>query len=430
VAPSIDSRRDEGQPPPPAAAAVPDWSPRRSFFERHPWLLDGAIATVYAVSLALDRIYGILQDDGFSTVWHVIVAFLTGAALLFRRYRPLEVLIAVTVLTTIFTWSLDGSNDILAIPLALYAVAAFRSPRLAWIAGGAAMVVAAAGLAVWLSATPPSPGSDYDFWNLLVILAISSVLGVLFGSLTYSRRQRLRTLEERAEHLARERDNQATIATLAERSRIAREMHDIVAHSLSVMVALADGAAAALDRNPAMSRQALTELSETGRNALDDMRRVLSVLREETSSDSSTAPAPTARDVGELVERFRTAGLPIRFTVTGEPAGLQAQELAMYRIVQESLTNVLRYADDVTTVDVALVHGADACTVTVLDDGHRKDADPESRQPSVGSGRGIIGMTERAGMLGGKVEAGPAPSGGWRVKAVLPAKATDGGSRT
>jgi signal transduction histidine kinase len=421
-------RRGEDQTSPPAAAAVPEWTPRPSYFERHPWLVDGAIAGIYAVTLAADRVTGIVQDDGFSTVWHVIVAFLTGAALLFRRYRPLEVLIAVTVLTTVFTWSLDGSNDILAIPLALYAVAAFRSPRLAWIGGAAAMAVAAAGLAVWLSATPAEPGV-YDFWNLMLILAFSSVLGVLFGSLTYSRRLRLRTLEERAEHLARERDNQATIATLAERSRIAREMHDIVAHSLSVMVALADGAAAAVDRSPQSAKLALAELSETGRAALDDMRKVLSVLREGTPAESSTLPTPTARDVGELVERFRTAGLPIRFTVTGEPAGLQAQELAMYRILQESLTNVLRYAEDVTKVDIALVHGADACTVTVLDDGHRKAGEPDAK-PSVGTGRGIIGMTERATMLGGQVEAGPAPSGGWRVKAVLPAGTDAAGSGT
>jgi len=295
--------------------------------------------------------------------------------------------------------------------------------------GGAAVAVGAIGLAVWMSAVPPTPRTDYDYWNLLLILALASVLGVLFGSLTYGRRQRLRTLEERAEHLARERDNQATIATLAERSRIAREMHDIVAHSLSVMVALADGAAAAVDRNPQMSKQALAELSTTGRTALDDMRKVLSVLREETPSESSTLPAPTARDVGELIERFRTAGLPIRYTVTGEPAGLQAQELAMYRIIQESLTNVLRYADDVSTVDVALVHGADACTVTVLDDGHRKDADG-APAPSVGTGRGIIGMTERAAMLGGNVEAGPAPSGGWRVRAVLPSRRQPDGGPT
>src|SRR3712207_3685186 len=105
-----------------------------------------------------------------------------------------------------------------------------------------------------------------------------------------------------------------------------------------------------------------------------------------------------------------------------------SQELAMYRIIQESLTNVLRYADGVTTVDVALVHGPDTCTVTVLDDGHRKDVDAPAA--SVGSGRGLIGMTERATMLGGQVEAGPAPSGGWRVKAVLPAKAADEGSGT
>jgi signal transduction histidine kinase len=404
---------------PPAAAAVPEWAPKRSFFERHPWLIDGTIAGLYTVPLVLDRSFGIVQDDGYSTVWHVLVGVLTGAALLFRRYRPLEVLVAVALLTTVLTWSLDASNDILAVPLALYAVAAFRSPRTAWLAGGGAMVLAAGGL--WLSLAAPERDGGYSYWNLMLILVLCSVLAVLFGSLTYGRRQRLLDLEERAEHLARERDSQATIATLAERSRIAREMHDIVAHSLSVMVALADGAAASVDRNPAMTKQALTELSQTGRTALDDMRKVLSVLRDESPNASTTAPAPTAGDVGELVERFRTAGLPIRFTVTGEPAGLQAQELAMYRIVQESLTNVLRYAENVTKVEVSLVHDGEACTVTVLDDGRRGQS-ADRPAPALGTGRGIIGMTERAAMLGGTVDAGPAPSGGWRVRAVLPSR--------
>ncbi len=387
-------------------------------------MVDVTVVVIYTVPLAISRIYGLMQGDPYSPLWQLVVTILTGVALLFRRYRPLTVLVLVSVLTTLATWSLDAGNDILAVAIALYSVAAYRSRRLAWVSAGGALIVAAVGLWLWSPMLDDARTDAYNPWNLLLIFVLASSIGVLLGSLARGRRERLNALEERAQQLARERDNQATIATLAERSRIAREMHDIVAHSLSVMVALADGAAAAVERDPAQSRQALEKVSETGRTALADMRSLLSVLREAPTGDAPPAPTPGQQQLTELIERFRTAGLPIRFSVTGVPREHSAHELTVYRIVQEALTNALRYARNVTRIDVAIDCADDHTAVTVVDDGRPSEGNESTLAPAraepVGSGRGIIGMNERAAMLGGFVEAGPLPGGGWRVHASLP----------
>ncbi len=431
MAPTRGNRRAKRFTSRPAVTPVSEWTVRPTFFEAHPWLVDGLVAGIYTVPLVISRIYGLIQGDPYAPLWQLVVTILTGVALLFRRYRPLTVLVAVSLLTTLATWSLDAGNDILAVAIALYSVAAYRSRRLAWISAGGALVVAAVGLWLWSPLLDDARISDYNPWNLLLIFILSSSIGVLLGSLARGRRERLWALEERAQQLARERDNEATIATLAERSRIAREMHDIVAHSLSVMVALADGAVAALDRDPKQSKQALEMVSETGRTALTDMRSVLSVLRETPDADSQAAEAPPAPSPGqsqlsELVERFRAAGLPIRFSVTGVPQERPAHELTVYRIVQEALTNALRYARSATRIDVDVDCAEDHTAVTIVDNGRQANADGVQHSPgseraaSVGTGRGIIGMTERAAMLGGSVEAGPTPGGGWRVHAELP----------
>lgn len=425
------SRRAKRVTPRPAVAPVSEWTLRPTFLEAHPWLVDGLVAGIYTVPLVISRVYGLIQGDPYAPLWQLVVTILTGVALLFRRYRPLTVLVAVSILTTLATWSLDAGNDILAVAIALYSVAAFRSRRLAWICAGGALVVAAVGLWLWSPMLDDARTDAYNVWNLLLIFVLCSSIGVLLGSLARGRRERLCSLEERAQQLARERDNEATIATLAERSRIAREMHDIVAHSLSVMVALADGAVAAVDRDPKQSKQALEMVSETGRTALTDMRSVLSVLRETPDADAPGADAPPAPSPGqsqlaELIERFRAAGLPIRFSVTGVPQDRPAHELTVYRIVQEALTNALRYARGVTRIDVDVDCAEDHTAVTIIDNGRPVHADGASHSPgpdpapSVGTGRGIIGMTERAAMLGGSVETGPLPGGGWRVHAELP----------
>ncbi|BDZ46231.1 two-component sensor histidine kinase [Naasia aerilata] len=334
-------------------------------------------------------------------------------ALVFRRPYPVAVLLVVTLLTTIVTFSVDANNDLFAIPIALYAVAAFRSPRLAWALAGGALLVGTGGLLLHREELDPKL-QPVDYATLFLLVLATYVVAILLGTLVASRRERVRALEERAAQLARERDNQATIATLAERSRIAREMHDIVAHSVSVMVALADGASAAVERSPQSAKRALDELAATGRTALADMRSLLGVLGE--GSGDELRPAPTRRDLPDLVSRFRTAGLPVRLSESGEPITEPALELALYRLVQEALTNALRYAVDPTIVSVDVRYSPDRIALTVTDDG-RASSVPA---PSMGSARGLIGMQERAAVHRGTAESGPRPGGGWQVRVVLP----------
>jgi signal transduction histidine kinase len=342
--------------------------------------------------------------------------------LLARRRYPIAVLAAVTLLVTVVTFSVDANNDLLAIPIALYAVAAFRSAALAAPLAVAALAVGTGGLVLHSSELGSRLG-PIDFTGLGLLMVTFCVVAILLGALAASRRRRMAVLVEQAEQLSRDRDNQATIAALAERARIAREMHDIVAHSLSVMVALADGAAAAVERSPESARRALDELGETGRTALADMRRLLGVLGDGPSDP--LRPAPSRRDIPELVARFRTAGLPVRLSETGEPATDLALELTLYRLTQEALTNALRYAVDPSLVTVDVRYTADQVALTVTDDGHGSG---DRAAPSIGTAKGVAGMQERAAVHGGSVVAGRLPDGGWRVEAVLPRSVAPAGA--
>ena len=388
----------------------------RRFLRSRPWLVDVAVSVVFTLIVVATVASDVVTGDAEVTPWQVATIAGTAVALLFRRRAPLTVLIVVTLLTSVVTFSAE-SNLLLAVPIALYAVAAFRSPVIGWVAAAATYLVTVVSLFVWLPVLSDRLGapSAFDIPVVLLTLAMADAVGVLLGTNTWQRAERVRALTERAEQLARERDNEARIATLAERSRIAREMHDIVAHSLSVMITLADGAGASLQRDPERAQLALDRLSETGRTALRDMRQLLSVLGDTTDAAPAREPAPGHADLAELVEQFRTAGLPARFSVHGVPVADAALELAVYRVVQEALTNVLRYARDPQRVAVTVDYGAAETTVVVVDDGQADIA-----ATSVGAGRGIIGMGERAAVFGGAVEAGPLPTGGWRVRAVLP----------
>ncbi|GAA1818374.1 hypothetical protein GCM10009749_30750 [Agromyces neolithicus] len=390
-------------------------APRR-FLRARPWLVDAAVSLVFTAIVVATLASEVVTGQATVTVWDVVTIAGTAIALLFRRRAPLTVLAVVVVLTTVFTFSAQ-SNLILAVPIALYAVAAFRSPTVAWIAGAAAFAVTIVSLLVQLPRLTADLGepSAFDIPVALLTIAMADTVGVLLGTNTWQRAERVRALTERAEQLARERDSQAQIATLAERSRIAGEMHDIVAHSLSVMITLADGADATLERDPEGARRALGKLTETGRSALQDMHRTLSVLRESTEAAQHREPAPGHADLAGLVDRFRAAGLPVRYSVGGAPIANAALELAVYRVVQEALTNALRYASQAEHVTVTIDYGPATTTITVADDDTGTNA-----TGSDGSGRGLIGMAERAAVFGGTVEAGPAPGGGWLVHAVLP----------
>ncbi|MFC8193530.1 sensor histidine kinase [Cellulomonas sp. NPDC057328] len=443
--------------------------PVRRFFVLHPGAMDAVVVVVYVLPAL---VLGVLSADLGTTVAGmtegqvervvtvtVLGVVLGGTALAWRRRRP--VLVA-GVLAVLGALSLAVSGQVgtldLALTFAVYAVAANRTPRVTWLTFGATFLVLAGAMWLWqapdlatatVDATagaataepavpapspPDGPGPTAapellpdgtpvptpDTMSPVTsrVVGSSSQLAMMLiaasiGTSVRNRRLHVAELVARTNALARERDQQARIARSEERTRIAREMHDVVAHSISVMIALSDGASAALRRSPDLSRTALDELSATGRSALAEMRRVLGVLDDD---GAPLAPQPGSHDLAALVDRFRTAGLPVeaRGLDTALPAEATLQ-IAVHRVVAEALTNALRHAPGTPRVQLCLTRTADAVEVAVLDDG------PRGPVPDAGgSGRGLIGMRERAAVYGGTVDAGPRPEGGWRVHVRLP----------
>ncbi len=388
----------------------------RSYFNRHPWLLDSLIAGAYVVPMGVFALVLLVRSliDGtpllvFANLYGTAAV---GVGLLFRRHVP--VITAAICAGSMIVLSADSRQlDVVPMMFALYALAVYRSARSAWI-------WTAIGVATGVAATVlHSPG---DLANIVgsgvlfaLVLVIATLVGITFGN----RRRYIEALLDRAAQLARERDQRAQLAAAEERARIARELHDIVAHSLTVIVALSDGAEASIERSPDAAREAVRQTAATARRALTDMRRSLGVLTEQSSEGSTPfAPQPGAGDLSALIESFRAAGLPVRYTTTGMPAADPVLQLTVYRVVQEALTNALRYALQPTAVEVRIDHSPAGATVDVLDDG----LDPGRGAASAGSGRGLIGIRERAAVHGGGVTAGPAGapgSRGWRVRAVL-----------
>jgi signal transduction histidine kinase len=203
------------------------------------------------------------------------------------------------------------------------------------------------------------------------------------------------------------------LAAATERTRIAREVHDIVAHNIAVMIALAEGAAYTAPTSTGQAVELMGQVSETGRSALTDMRRLLGVLREPAQPERT--PQPTLDDIEDLLATIRTAGLPVRLTVTGQPYPLPAAaQLALYRMTQEALTNTLKHAPGAAGAQVRLTYLPGEVGLEIT------DAGCPGAVTSPGTGHGIAGMRERAAVFGGKVTAGPRPGGGWRVHTVLP----------
>ena len=249
-----------------------------------------------------------------------------------------------------------------------------------------------------------------------IMFAGPSLIAWVFGDSMRYRRAYYTSLEDRAARLEAERDAQAQVAAAAERARIARELHDVVAHNVSVMVVQADGASYALGSDPDRARQALAAIASTGRQALTEMRRMLGVLRrDEDGTEPERAPLPGIGQLGELLEQTRATGLAVSFTVEGVPQPLpDGAALAAYRIVQESLTNTRKHGGPRATAQVTLRYLEDALLLRITDDGRGGAA------ASDGAGHGLTGMRERVAIYGGWVQAGPRPSGGYQVTARLP----------
>ncbi|MFF9570904.1 sensor histidine kinase [Streptomyces sp. NPDC014685] len=324
--------------------------------------------------------------------------------LLARRRAPVAVLIAVLVAGALYTFAVDGPGQPLPYPglVSFYTVAELSSPpkRI----GIAALTVAAVLVSVGLD------GDDMRelFFSLFVFAAAYA-----FGRFTVTRRACLRAVEDRARQLELTHRIEAEQAAARERARIAREMHDILSHAVSLMIVQAEAGPVAVRTAPERAEAAFDTISETGRDAMAQLRRMLGVLREnEGTPDAPREPQPALAGLPGLVERVRAGGPAVSYEVTGDPGTPDlAVEATVYRIVQEALTNVVRHAD-ASTVRVRLEHGPEALTITVTDDG---------RGPGGGSGLGLVGIRERAAAHGGTAGTGPGPNGrGFRVRVTIP----------
>ena len=378
--------------------------PIRRYFRSHPRMMDLVVVLLFLVSSVPNILLPVERAAG---PWSLVPIGVAAVILFFRRTRPLIVLALLCVIEPVALVISDARSTVgIGIWFALYAVAVAFPVRTAVWAFAGAVVTSVFPLAFIPAAMPEE--APYVIWVIMGFAVMWYVVAVGVG--VTIRRERLH------EHELREwAERNAELASATERNRIAREMHDVVAHSLSVMIALSDGAAVVMKRDQDRARDVLAELSATGRTALADMRRVLGVLREGPDS-APLAPLPAGGSLAGLLEGFRAAGLPIRVQLSGPGLPEDAAfEVTIYRIIQESLTNVLRYAKGVTTVDVLIARLGDSVNVRVSDDG-RGAMEPVQ---SVGTGQGIAGMRERAAIYGGTVSCGPGPSGGWIVTAEL-----------
>ncbi|SCK58219.1 sensor histidine kinase [Streptomyces sp. WMMB 322] len=273
-----------------------------------------------------------------------------------------------------------------------------------------------------------------------IFMTVTFLLAWVLGDSLRTRRAYYAQLEERATRLEKEREAQTKIAAAAERARIARELHDVVAHNVSVMVVQADGAAYVLDSAPDQAKQALETISGTGRQALAEMRRLLGVLRtgevgsaaggfagrarESGNGIGDYLPQPGVEQLSELIEQVRGAGLTVSFSIEGTPRPLPSSvELTAYRVVQEALTNTRKHGGPEVGATVRLRYGRDELSLLAEDDGRGAERELYEDGGTDGLGHGLIGMRERVGMVGGSLETGPRPGGGFRISAVLPLKA-------
>ena len=507
------------------------------WYHRHPAIADTLIALGLIALSALLGGANLLRQDNLTnahSVWPLtfIVLVITGLVFTLRRRFPiwvwaLTLLLPETYEITIMavfnltpeqlTLTISGLSlmVLLGVPIALGTIASHRRPLIAWTTWAATMGTFATEVVI----VTPSP-TVLDFLRAGMLYTLIATVGTLVGLNARNARLRLKALEVRSARMALASEQGALLAAAEERSRIAREMHDVVAHSLAVMITMADGAAATVERDPATAKQAMETLAEAGRSALADTRRLVGVLREDPSvadgppadstvptgpastagsispqppsasgqptpapeprwnrggkaaapqrsapsaasassarghevrdvpvpefaplgtvtpvepsapiaslrqqatdsgsdrsrGDLPLAPSPEQADITELVKRFVSAGVPVSYRWVG--AALpedKALQLTVFRIAQEALTNVLRYAPTTPAVKVDVERHIGTVILTV-----DNEAAPGTR-PMHGSGKGLIGMRERASVYGGTVQAGPTPTG-WRVRAVL-----------
>ncbi|GAA3090236.1 sensor histidine kinase [Streptosporangium carneum] len=364
-----------------------------------------------------------------------VLLIVSGMVVAVRRRWPVPVFVTAALASVVY-YGLDFPDGPgwLGLFVALYTLAAYGDGHRSLVIAGVGVMVLAV---VWLVAAAdiePRAAIGWVYFRIGV-----SVMSVTLGESVRSRQVIAAEAHKRAELAERTREEEARARVDAERLRIAREVHDTVAHAIAIINVQSGVTAHVLDKRPEVAREALRTIEQTSSRALREMRAILGVLRDDDGDDNGRGPYPGLGQIDELAAKAREAGLDIKVEETSPTAPLpSAVGSAAYRIVQESVTNVVRHVGP-TRVTVALNPGIEALEIRVTDEGRRAapghdSADPRlpARHPSgTGSsaepGHGIVGMRERCRLLGGELDAGPTPGGGFEVRARLPLAPT--GSR-
>jgi len=371
---------------------------------RRSWALDATIALVVAVLGVLEAVWGLDSTHRQGPVWAQVALYVVTAGLLVvRRLAPIACLTAILVVSTV-EFALFGSPEGqgVAIPgvVAGYTIGRWVDRRRSW--WGLVLAVA-----LWVSWSGLDPmNKALDDRVLTVIWLAPWIIAWLVGAL-------VRATSQATEQRRQVREQRASRAVAEERNRIARELHDVIGHSVSVMTVQASAVRRRLREDQAVERQALETVEAVGREALGEMRRMVGVLREHDAAPDREPP-PGLDQVDRLVAKFRAAGLPVELDITGTPAQLApGLDLTAYRLLQEGLTNTLRHATSPTRVEVSVDQRPDRLVLAVRDDGRVQAADAEA-------GHGLLGMQERVAVYGGSLVARPRPTGGFELVATLP----------
>ncbi len=381
-------------------------------------LLTGALVFGAVVLYVPDVVHGYIG------VLYIVLSLAMVLPLVLRRKSPL-IALALTAIAGVLQllFLSHPTPSLLTVPIVSYSVAR-------WVPGRySRAVIVIGGMGSLLGPLRWSPLISLDAFVMLVSASLAAVVtpyavGRRWRELEESRRIQIEAAEERYQMLLAERERETALAEASARAVIARELHDIVAHSLSVIIVQAEGGRAYATKDPAAAVEALDTIGETGREALGEMRRIVGVLRGSDGRADYT-PAPTMSDIPDLVARTSDK---VTYTVEGTPKQLTpALELTIYRVVQEALTNFLKYAGTDASASVRITHEPNQVTVDIIDDGQGV-----TRDPSEHGGQGLRGMHERVTSMGGRLRVGPSPDApGFRVTAQLPMRYTSptGGSQ-
>ncbi|WP_433548004.1 sensor histidine kinase [Streptomyces sp. CA-294286] len=414
------------------AASVPGSGPAgplsrpRSWLRAHPLAFDAALATALLACMVFASFadpHGGPHGPTFGTrapgPLSITLMALAAAALVLRRRSPVPVL-AVTWALTVTELALAPTGPpapvAMAVVVALYTVAARTDRPTTWRIGLLTMTtLTATGMCL-------SDGPWYAQENLGLFAWTG--IGASAGDAVRSRRAFVDAIRERAERAERTREEEARRRVAEERLRIARDLHDVVAHHIALVNVQAGVASHVMDRRPDQAKEALAHVREASRSALNELRATVGLLRQSGEPNAPTEPAPGLAVLDGLLDTFRNAGLPVVLARTDEGALPASVDLAAYRIVQEALTNVRKHAGPHAKAEVSVVRVGASIEVTVLDDGVGPPADrgpgAAAEPPGDGGGHGLLGMRERVGALGGTLTAGPRYGGGFRVHAILP----------